>query len=165
MKPFIDPAVAACFQGYPAAVRKMVRLFVYGTLKEGFPNHHFNAGRRLPGIYRTKKSFPLLVVQLPSEDRAPWLIDLPGDGYQVLGQVFELDAASLPVIDKLEEVGLPTGYIRVEIELESVAEDGAQLLAFAYLKPEHHLPQCLAREGPFNEYTLQLAEGYRLAAG
>jgi gamma-glutamylaminecyclotransferase len=51
-----------------------VLLFVYGTLKEGFPNHHLNVGRRLPGEFRTRKPFQLFVVQLPNEERAPWLV-------------------------------------------------------------------------------------------
>ncbi len=55
-----------------------IRLFVYGTLKQGFPNHGINTGRRVPGRFRTRKAHPLLVVRLPHEDRAPWLLDQPG---------------------------------------------------------------------------------------
>jgi gamma-glutamylaminecyclotransferase len=142
----------------------LVRLFVYGTLKEGFPNHHFNAGRRVPGIFKTRETFPLLVVKLPNEDRAPWLVDQPGHGFQVVGEVFEIESDSLPAIDKLEEVGLPTGYVRHEIELEDGLAPGNSVRAFAYMKPPNHLQQCLAHEGPFSKYTLQLATGYWLAA-
>ena len=149
---------------WPATQTGCVRLFVYGTLKDGFPNCHFNTGRRLPGTYRTRLAYPLLVVRLPHEDRAPWLVDQPGEGFQVLGQVFEVDALALPAIDRLEEVGLPTGYARVEIELEAVSGPTLPFAAFVYLKPQHHLPQCLSQEGPFEEYTLQLARGYWLGA-
>jgi gamma-glutamylaminecyclotransferase len=142
----------------------LVRLFVYGTLKEGFPNHHFNTGRRLPGVFRTRQAFPLLVVRLANEDRAPWLVNQPGHGFQVLGQVFEVAASALPAIDRLEELGQPTGYVRDEIELHNVDDPSTPVRAFAYLKPEHHLCQCLAQEGPFSDYTLQLAQGYWLTA-
>lgn len=139
-----------------------VRLFVYGTLKEGFPNHHVNTGRRLAGIYRTKEALPLLVVKLVNEDRAPWLVDRPGQGFQVVGQLFEIARDSLPAIDKLEEVGRPTGYIRKDIELEDCNDPSTAVRACAYLKPAHHLRHCLGQEGPFSEYTLQLAQGYWL---
>lgn len=142
-----------------------VRLFVYGTLKEGFPNHHFNTGRRLAGVFQTREAYPLLVVRLPNEDRAPWLVNLPGQGWPVRGQVFEVDASALPALDRLEELGQPTGYVRVPIELQALGGDAAPCQAQAYLKPADHLCQCLEREGPFPEYTLELARGYSLDQG
>ena len=139
-----------------------IRLFVYGTLKHGFPNHHLNAGRRVPGTFVTRQAFPMYVVKLPAEDRAPWLVDLPGQGHRVHGEVYEVDEAALPAIDRLEEVGQPTGYLREAITLEAAHDASQQLQAYAYLKPAHELARCLACEGPFAEYTLQLAQGYYL---
>ena len=137
-------------------------IFVYGTLKEGFPNFHFNPGRRIPGAYRTRQALPFYVVQLRDEDRAPWLVNQPGRGVQVSGQVFEVDAETLQAMDVFEEVGLPTGYVRVAVELEAVDDAGAVLQAHVYMKEEHQMVECLAVEGPFAEYTEQLAVGYRL---
>lgn len=137
-------------------------IFVYGTLKQGFPNHAVNTGRRVDGTFRTRVSFPLYVVRLHKEDRAPWLIDSPGEGFPVVGQIFEVDSASLQAMDSLEEVGKPTGYVRREIELEAVHQANAPCRAFAYLKQPQQLVECLAREGPFDEYTADLAIGYRL---
>lgn len=137
-------------------------IFVYGTLKQGFPNHALNPGRRVGGTYRTREALPLYVVRLPGEARAPWLVDQPGHGHRVTGQVFEVDAATLQAMDAFEEVGLPTGYVRVEIELEALDAPAPPLRAHAYLKPPHQLADCLAREGPFAEYTLALARGYWL---
>jgi gamma-glutamylaminecyclotransferase len=138
-------------------------LFVYGTLKEGFPNHFLNNGQRVAGIFRTRHAFPLYVVRLPHEDRAPWLVHLPGEGRQVAGHVFEVDETALPAMDASEEVGLPTGYLRVEIELDAGPGEDTPLRAHAYMKHADQLPACLDREGPFPEYTLTLAVGYRLA--
>ncbi|MBP6901105.1 MAG: gamma-glutamylcyclotransferase [Burkholderiaceae bacterium] len=146
----------------PADPAATVRLFVYGTLKQGFPNHHHNRGRRLPGEFRTRLAHPMWVVRLPNEDRAPWLMDQPGQGLQVTGQVYEVTAAELPALDRLEEVGQPSGYVRVAIELEPADGDGQAFCAQAYLKPASQLPQCLQREGPYADYTLVLAEGYWL---
>jgi gamma-glutamylcyclotransferase (GGCT)/AIG2-like uncharacterized protein YtfP len=77
--------------------------------------------------------------------------------------VFEFDAAALRALDAFEETHLPTGYVRAEIELEAVDAPSEAFAACAYLRPEHHLAACLVREGPFEEYTLELATGYRLA--
>jgi gamma-glutamylaminecyclotransferase len=140
-------------------------IFVYGTLKEGFPNHFRNAGRRVDGHFRTRQPFPFYVVKLPNEDRAPWLLNSPGQGHQVVGQVFEVDPAELEAMDVFEEVHLPTGYVRTEVELESVHGDAALLRAHVYLKRPAELPDCLEIEGPFAEYTLALAVGYRLDMG
>lgn len=143
----------------------LARLFVYGTLKQGFPNQHLNHGRRVGGDHRTRLPYPLYVVTLPNEDRAPWLMNEPGAGHAVTGQVFEVADDALRQMDAFEEVGHPDGYVRVELELEAAGDPRARLHAFAYLKPVPQLARCLAREGPFAEYTLALAAGYRLAAG
>lgn len=137
-------------------------VFVYGTLKEGFPNFHRNPGQRIPGTYRTRHPFPFYVVQLPIEGRAPWLMNSPGKGVQVTGQVFEVDAATLQAMDVFEEVGLPTGYVRVELQLEPLDPDGTVLHAHAYMKLEHQLVECMAIEGPYEEYTAEHAVGYWL---
>lgn len=137
-------------------------LFVYGTLKQGFPNSHLNDGTRVPGAFRTCERFPLYVVQLPHEDRAPWLVHRPGDGHPVCGQVFAVAPDELAAMDRFEEVGLPTGYVRVELDLVPVPADGRRLRAHCYMKPASQMPRCLAVEGPFPEYTLALAEGYSL---
>ncbi len=137
-------------------------IFVYGTLKEGFPNHALNRGRRVPGSYRTRLAFPLVVVRLPNEDRAPWLVDLPGEGHQVSGQVFRVDADSLQAMDVFEEVGLPGGYVRAQIELEPAHGAGGTIRAHAYMKPPDQLASCLHVEGPYAEYTSELASGYQL---
>jgi gamma-glutamylaminecyclotransferase len=135
-------------------------IFVYGTLKEGFPNFAFNPGRRVPGTFRTLQPFPFYVVQLAVENRAPWLVNSPGQGVVVSGQVFEVDDATLQAMDDFEEVGLPTGYVRLTLELED--EAGRVVSAHAYMKHEHQLVECLVVEGPYEEYTAELAVGYRL---
>lgn len=138
-------------------------IFVYGTLKEGFPNFALNPGRRMPGTFRTCQPFPLYVVQLPAEDRAPWLVNQPGQGAQVSGQIFEVDDATLQSMDRFEEVGVPTGYARLALELEPADQPGGVLRAHAYMKAPHQLVECLLIEGPFADYTTELALGYRLA--
>ncbi len=139
-----------------------VLLFVYGTLKQGFPNHDRMVGRRVGGVWRTAQALPLYVVRLPLEDRAPWLMNQPGEGLCVQGEVYEVDTSLLPAMDRFEEVGLPTGYERVTIELESVDRGGPRLQAQAYVKPASHLAQCVSLGGPFADFTRELARGYWL---
>lgn len=135
-------------------------VFVYGTLKQGFPNFARNAGRRVGGVWRTRQPYPLYVVQLSNEDRAPWLVDSPGTGHPVLGEVFEVDHAQLAALDAFEEVGLPTGYARVAIAVESVGAPHQVLQVQAWVKPADQLAAQHGLEGPFAEYTAALARGY-----
>ncbi|GAA6142502.1 gamma-glutamylcyclotransferase family protein [Hydrogenophaga sp. 5NK40-0174] len=139
-----------------------VRVFVYGTLKQGFPNFGVNAGERMGDEFITCEALPLYVVSLPTENRAPWLMNLPGEGMRVRGQVYEVDAAALDAMDTLELVGHPNGYVRSEVEL--VAHEGGdeRFTAYVYLKPPEQLVRCLTREGPFEAYTEALAVGYWL---
>jgi gamma-glutamylaminecyclotransferase len=138
-------------------------LFVYGTLQRGLPNHARNAGRFL-GRYRTRERLPLYVVRLPDEDRAPWLVDDPGRGDRVSGELYAVDVIALQAMDAFEEVDRPDGYVRVAVALDAVDDPAAPpLWAQAYLKPPDRLTACLAIEGPFEAYTPALAAGYRLA--
>lgn len=140
-------------------------VFVYGTLKQGFPNFRRNSGRRVGGAYRTQQAYPLYVVQLPNEDRAPWLVDLPGQGHAVLGELFAVDAALLEAMDAFEEVGRPGGYVRTAIAVQAIDGPDTVLHVQAYLKPPAQLAPEQPREGPFAEYTAALAAGYRIDPG
>lgn len=139
------------------------KVFIYGTLKRGFPNHHYVWGRiGYLGRCRTVEAYPLVV---GDRWRSPFLLEEPGQGFQVTGDLFEADADALARMDQLEGVGRPKGYIRDRITVE-LLEDGARLKAFAYLKdraciqgplsdpmPEYHLdpayvsPEARAKAG------------------
>jgi len=49
-------------------------VFVFGTLKQGFPNFATNRGRRVGGTFRTLERLPLLLV---GQRHVPWLIHSP----------------------------------------------------------------------------------------
>lgn len=135
------------------------QVFVFGTLKEGFPNFHINHGVRVPGTFRTIECYPLYLV---GERHSPWLIDLPGQGEQVHGQVFEVDAAGLQAMDTLERIAEPDGYRRVLVEVVAVETSREiRLQAFAYLKQAQHFDPAEARLGPLTEFTPALATRYR----
>jgi gamma-glutamylaminecyclotransferase len=133
-------------------------VFVFGTLKQGFPNFATNRGRRLPGQFITRERWPLYLV---GERHSPWLIDQPGQGEQVAGQVFEVDDAALAAMDALERVAEPDGYRRVMIAVLAAASDAVVLQVFAYLKPAHQLLPGEVRAGPLADYTPDHAALYR----
>ena len=134
-------------------------VFVFGTLKEGFPNFDKNAGKRLPGTFVTVERLPLYLV---GARHSAWLIDRPGEGHFVRGQVFEVDAAALRTMDILERIDEPDGYKRRKLGVKSVGTPTpAALDVFAYLKEPVQLVGATIRLGPLAEYTLEHAALYR----
>ena len=137
-------------------------VFVFGTLKEGFPNFDANQGARVPGEFVTVQRFPLHLV---GERCSPWLINSPGQGQQVAGQLFQVDPAALEQMDKLERINEPDGYRRLPIEVAPRgASPASRLEAFAYLKEPAQFSLTNARHGPLAEYTLEHAALYRSRA-
>jgi gamma-glutamylaminecyclotransferase len=138
------------------------RVFVFGTLKEGFPNFGTNTGTRVPGVYVTKERYPLYLV---GERHSPWMVNTPGQGEHVVGQVFEVKPEVLDRMDILERVTEPDGYDRIQIKVRSQsAEPESELLVHAYLKHPRNLAGAEIMVGPFSEYTLEHAELYRKRA-
>jgi gamma-glutamylaminecyclotransferase len=136
----------------------MAYVFVFGTLKEGFPNFPSNRGARVPGSFRTCVRLPLYLV---GERHSPWLLDTPGSGFAVRGQVFELSADALAALDRLERIDQPDGYRRVAIAVTGDEADARPRTVFAYLKDAAMLTRDLQRIGPLAEYTLAHAALYR----
>lgn len=125
-------------------------VFVYGSLKQGFPNTHVNAGRRLPGAYRTREQLPMYLL---GEGHVPCLVFDPGAGYQVHGEVYEVDDAALAVLDRLERLGEPGGYQRVQIEVERVGSSQPDICeTYVYGKSPQQAASEVERIGPLVEY-------------
>ena len=135
-------------------------VFVFGTLKQGFPNFAVNRGRRVGGAFRTLERLPLLLV---GERHVPWLLDSPGEGEQITGEVYEVDAAALAAMDELEGIGLPDGYHRMTIGVRG--DDGTELTVQIYMKHAHQLDRAEVRQGPLPEYTPAHAALYRKRGG
>jgi gamma-glutamylcyclotransferase (GGCT)/AIG2-like uncharacterized protein YtfP len=95
-------------------------VFVYGTLRQGEPNHALLASARFVGEARTPPAYTL--VDLGSY---PAMTD--GGTSAVTGELYLVDAATLARLDELEEH--PVWYCRREIALT----DGRR--AHAYLLP------------------------------
>ncbi|XP_049290191.1 putative gamma-glutamylcyclotransferase CG2811 [Anopheles funestus] len=80
------------------------RVFVYGTLKKGEPNHHWltdvsNGRARFIAKGRTTVQYPLIVA---TRYNIPFLLDVPGTGHFVVGEIYEIDDRMLGRLDVLE---------------------------------------------------------------
>src|SRR5262252_7283368 len=129
----------------------MALIFVYGSLKEGFPNFHVNRGRRLPGEYVTVEPYPLFL----HDGQLPCLLPTAGTGLRVRGQVFDVTPEALAAMDALERMGEEGGYHRIEIEVvEAGGAQDARLPAFVYVQHPAFLDRPGTHVGPIDEYTL-----------
>lgn len=83
------------------------RIFLYGTLKVGYKNHHLlqdkaNGVAKLLSVASTPVQYPLVVA---TKYNIPFLLNRPGMGAYVTGEVYEIDEKMLQTLDKLEDTG------------------------------------------------------------
>ena len=135
----------------------MHSVFVFGTLKEGFPNSGTNKGSRVAGEFFTINRYPLYLV---GERYSPWLVLSEGEGFQVRGQVFTVDEATLGDMDRLERIHKTDGYRRVQVQVLSESSN-EEIQVFVYVKPLEQLEGMLVQLGPIAEYELEHASFYQ----
>jgi len=132
-------------------------VFVFGTLKEGFPNFSINKGIRIPGTFITQDRYPFYLV---GERFSPWIINSPGKGEHIKGQVFSIDQMTLITMDQLERTTEPDGYSREKITV--IAESGLEMYnVYVYLKNAIHLQEADIQLGPLSDYSLKHASMYK----
>jgi len=90
----------------------LFKVFVYGTLKRGEPNFSVlstakNGFSQFLSEAETTTKFPLVV---GTRYNIPFLLDRPGVGNFVKGEIFTVDEKMLEELDKLEDY--PTWYDR-----------------------------------------------------
>ncbi|XP_025157240.1 putative gamma-glutamylcyclotransferase CG2811 isoform X2 [Harpegnathos saltator] len=93
------------------------RVFVYGTLKRGEPNHSIikdvaNGYAKFLGIAKTTTSYPLVIA---TKYNIPFLLKKPNVGNHVQGEIYDVDSTMLKKLDELEEH--PAFYERTEEEI------------------------------------------------
>uniref|UniRef100_M3Z5T7 Gamma-glutamylaminecyclotransferase n=3 Tax=Mustela putorius furo TaxID=9669 RepID=M3Z5T7_MUSPF len=109
-----------------ASVTHMARVFVYGTLKRGQPNHgvlrdRANGCAAFRGRGRTLEPYPLVIA---GEHNIPWLLNLPGQGQRVLGEIYAVDERMLSFLDEFE--GCPNMYQRTPLRITVLEWEGAR---------------------------------------
>lgn len=100
----------------------MTKVFVYGTLKKGQPNYfrmmdHANGQAEFVAHARTVDRYPLVIA---TEYNIPFLLNVPGTGQRVTGEIYSVDQQMLEFLDWFEEC--PSLYQRSLIRLE--VQDG-----------------------------------------
>lgn len=100
------------------------KLFVYGTLKRGYENHHYLKNAKFIGTATSAQPYPMIA----PKKSYPYLINLPGVGRVIKGELYLVDFATLKRIDRLEEA--PWLYRRDFIEV--IDEKGVLTRAFTY---------------------------------
>jgi gamma-glutamylaminecyclotransferase len=100
------------------------------------------------GRFRTATAFPLVV---GGKWFSPYLIDEPGMGHRVFGEVFEINEKELQFLDRIEGTHLPNGYRRISIAVENV-ETVHTLDVWTYVKDRESIDRI--HSGPMDEYRL-----------
>ncbi|MED6112032.1 hypothetical protein PIB30_057964 [Stylosanthes scabra] len=108
-------------------------IFVYGTLKRGLPNYplmeELMAGNDvvLVGSYTTSEAHPLVL----GPYGIPYLINLPGSGHRVKGEVYSASDRALSLLDDFE--GLSVGhYERLPVRVSDQGGETLEAEAEAY---------------------------------
>ena len=107
-----------------------MKIFVYGTLKEGYGNHHLLDGAvRLPGLFVTCGKFDMYDGSFP--------IVAAGKGGRVVGEIYLVaDRKQVSRLDRLE--GHPQWYVRGPYSFTGLNDDmspGHTLHAQMYVMP------------------------------
>ncbi|XP_010549850.1 PREDICTED: putative gamma-glutamylcyclotransferase At3g02910 [Tarenaya hassleriana] len=163
--------------GHEAITATKTLVFTYGTLKRGFSNHVLmqdlirSGDASFRGIYRTLDKFPLVC----GPYRVPFLLNLPGSGHRVNGELYAVSPRGLARLDELE--GISRGhYVRLQIRLakadrnggvsseeeEEEGEGSPSCVAEAYYAHESYEEELWKRNGgrSFVAYTEKEARGY-----
>ena len=96
---------------------KRTRVFVYGTLLTGQPNHYLLDDQDLAATATTEPAFTLVNL-----GRFPAMCE--GGDTAVLGELYDVGPATLVALDRLE--GHPSFYHRAPITLT----DGSKVIAY-----------------------------------
>ncbi len=115
-----------------------VKLFVYGTLKQGFCRNSYLNGQQFLGTARTTANYRLFDC-----GSYPGLVTASAirvDGLPVKGEVWCVDAACLAILDEVEAVGEGL-YRRERVELESPF-DGMYIETYFFNRSTNGLRDC-----------------------
>ncbi|XP_042189731.1 protein O-mannosyl-transferase TMTC4 isoform X3 [Callorhinchus milii] len=110
---------------YHGNLGKMTHIFVYGTIKKGQPNHHcitsaINGKAVYYGKGVTDEKYPLVIA---SKYNIPYLLNIPGSGQNIAGEIYTVDDKLLQFLDEFE--GCPDHYQRIptSIRIQECAQE------------------------------------------
>lgn len=115
----------------------MTHIFVYGTLKRGQPNNYrmfdsSNGKAEFLATACTTQKYPLVIA---TQYNIPFLLNIPGKGHRVHGEIYKVDDQLLNFLDDFEVV--PKMYQRspILVEVMKAVKDlkaGSTIEVFVY---------------------------------
>ena len=126
------------------------RVFVYGTLKRGYPNNPLLEGSEFLGEAVTVPTYKMVETSFP-------VIMPDTSGKPVAGEIYTVDDATLARLDQLEREG--RSYDRVMIDATLSLSNGERLptRAFIYVGREDRFGEMFAR-GPLYKQANERGE-------
>jgi gamma-glutamylcyclotransferase (GGCT)/AIG2-like uncharacterized protein YtfP len=104
-------------------------LFVYGSMKKGFINHHrLDGNAQFVGFGKTVEKFILF----PAEHYLFPFVSKKSKDFNILGEIYKINKNILHVLDKLE--GVPSSYNREEVDI--MLNNSKKIRAYMYFKNE-----------------------------
>lgn len=116
----------------------MLNLFVYGTLKKGFSNHHYLKNSQYIAAATTSEQHQMY------QSGIPFVIKNKGTS-PIHGEVYKIDNETLKRIDMLE--GHPHCYKREIIRI--ILDNGNETEAWIYFYPQKPANSILIKNGMF----------------
>lgn len=110
-----------------------MHLFVYGTLKRGQSNHGYLRGQQFISMAMTQPRY-----RLHDLGGYPGMVLDECDGISIHGEIWDVDAECLALLDKLEDIE-GGEYIRELIPLLP-PHDQAPIEGYRYLRDVSHAP-------------------------
>ena len=89
-----------------------MKIFVYGSLKKGKNLHFYLKNAKFLGNAVTCEKYPMVISK---SGWYPYLIEKPGIGFKVKGEVYQISPKLLKILDKVEEA--PFYYYRKQIPI------------------------------------------------
>lgn len=105
-----------------ASTLATISVFVYGTLKNGQPNHFWlqdpkNGASTFLANGKTNDRYPLII---GTRYNIPFLLDVRNTGHCINGEIYQIDEVMLKNLDVLEKH--PNFYLRHQINI--TGDDG-----------------------------------------
>jgi gamma-glutamylcyclotransferase (GGCT)/AIG2-like uncharacterized protein YtfP len=119
------------------------RVFVYGTLKSGFRNHHLLKGGEFFGGAATVPTYQMI------ENGFPVIMQDP-EGKPVAGEIYSVDDETLARLDQLEREGSSYDRKLIDVILSLATGERLPTKAFIYVGREQRFGEAFAR-GPLYE--------------
>ena len=125
-------------------------VFVYGTLKRGYPNNPLLEGSQFLGEAVTVPTYKMVETSFP-------VIMPDPSGKPVAGEIYTVDDATLARLDQLEREGRSYDRVMIDATLPLSNEERLPTQAFIYVGREDRFGEMFAR-GPLYEQANERGE-------